>query len=67
MQLELLVPRDWRHPHKEFLAAWYGRLGYRQVRTGNFGEAYPQLAPRLATPSELGIYEKPLGELSVAG
>jgi hypothetical protein len=28
MQLELLVPRDWRHPSKEFLKSWYGRRGY---------------------------------------
>ena len=26
MQLELLVPRNWSHPVKEFLAAWYTHL-----------------------------------------
>ena len=35
MQLELLVPRGWRHPSKEFLRAWYGRRGYRLIRTGD--------------------------------
>ena len=33
IQLELLVPRAWRHPSKEFLKAWYGRSGYRLIRT----------------------------------
>ena len=28
MQLELLVPRGWTHPSKEFLKALYGRRGY---------------------------------------
>ena len=50
MQLELLVPRQWRHPTKEFLKAWYSRIGYRPVRTGKFEESYPELAPQLATP-----------------
>src|SRR5215813_15488505 len=34
MQLEVLVPRQWSHPSKEFLKAWYTRIGYRPVRTG---------------------------------
>ena len=60
MQLELLLPRMWAHPTKEFLKAWYGRLGYRRVRTTSMDDAYPQLAPLLATPCELAVYEKPL-------
>ena len=60
MQLELLVPRDWRHPSKEFLKAWYGRIGYRIVRTGSIDDAHPHLAPLLATPCDLQVYEKPL-------
>ena len=60
MQLELLVPREWRHPHKEFLKAWYGRIGYRQVRTGSIEAAHPHLAPLLATPCDLDVYEKPI-------
>jgi GNAT superfamily N-acetyltransferase len=60
MQLELLVPRTWRHPSKEFLKVWYGRMGYRLVRTGSIDDAHPQLAPLLATPCDLTIYEKPL-------
>lgn len=60
MRLELLLPREWRHPEKEFLQAWYGRRGYRRIETVEFDTAYPHLAPLLATPCELAIYEKPL-------
>jgi GNAT superfamily N-acetyltransferase len=60
MQLELLVPRDWTHPNKEFLDAWYTRIGYRPVRTGRFAQSYPQLEPLLATPCDFVIYRKPL-------
>lgn len=58
MQLELLVPRGWSHPSKEFLKAWYGRRGYRIRRTGSLGDAYPHLVPLLATPCDLEIHEK---------
>jgi GNAT superfamily N-acetyltransferase len=60
MQLELLLPRTWRHPSKEFLKGWYGRMDYRPVRTGSVDDAYPHLAPLLATPCDFAIYEKPL-------
>jgi GNAT superfamily N-acetyltransferase len=60
MQLELLVPRDWSHPNKEFLHAWYTRIGYRRVRTGTIEESYPHLGPLLATECDFVIYEKPL-------
>jgi GNAT superfamily N-acetyltransferase len=62
MQLELLVPRGWTHPTKEFLAAWYTRIGYRVARTGTIDEAYPALAPLLATPCDFVIYQKDLGD-----
>jgi GNAT superfamily N-acetyltransferase len=58
-QLELLVPRAWRHPSKEFLKAWYLRAGYRLIRTGRFDDAHPHLAPLLATECDLTVYEKP--------
>ena len=58
MQLELLVPRDWTHPVKQFLAEWYSRMGYRIARTGTIDEAYPELAPLLATPCDFVIYRK---------
>jgi len=60
MQLELLVPRDWVHPSKAFLDAWYRRLGYRVVRTTRLAEFNPELEPLLATPCEVLIYEKAL-------
>jgi GNAT superfamily N-acetyltransferase len=61
LQLELLVPQTWKHPVKEFLRAWYTRIGYRPVRTGRFDEAYPALQPHLATACDFVIYHKTLG------
>jgi GNAT superfamily N-acetyltransferase len=60
VQLELLVPREWSHPSKEFLMSWYGRRGYRLVRTTTLDGAYPHLAPLLATPCDLQIHRKEL-------
>jgi len=60
MQLELLVPRDWSHPTKDFLHDWYGRRGYRLVRTTTLDESYPHLTPSLATPCLLEIHRKVL-------
>jgi GNAT superfamily N-acetyltransferase len=60
MQLELLVPRDWQHPSKEFLKGWYGRRGYELRGTGGMDELYPSLAPMLACPCDLLLYEKAL-------
>jgi GNAT superfamily N-acetyltransferase len=60
MQLELLVPRTWTLASKEFLAAWYDRLGYRLQRVGQIEEAYPDLAPLLSTPADFRIYRKTL-------
>jgi GNAT superfamily N-acetyltransferase len=60
MRLEVLVPRQWAHPSKEFLKAWYTRVGYRPVRTGQLEESYPELAPLLATPCDFVIYHKNL-------
>jgi GNAT superfamily N-acetyltransferase len=62
MQLELLVPREWSHPSKEFLAGWYGRLGYRLVGVGTVDEVHPDLAPLLATPADFRTYRKELRE-----
>lgn len=58
MQLELLVPTTWAHPSKEFLRAWYERIGYRVVRTGHLAELYPDLAPLLATECDLLVFHK---------
>ena len=60
VQLELLVPREWTHPSKEFLKAWYGRRGYRLIRTTTLDVDHPTLAPLLATPCDVRVYEKAL-------
>lgn len=60
MQLEVLVPREWTHPVKEFLHAWYTRIGYSPVHAGTIDETYPQLEPLLATPCDFVIYHKRL-------
>jgi GNAT superfamily N-acetyltransferase len=58
MQLELLVPRLWIHPGKEFVRGWYTRIGYRQVRTAPLADAHPALESQLATPCDVVIYRK---------
>jgi GNAT superfamily N-acetyltransferase len=60
MQLELLVPRVGKHPNKVFLDDWYTRIGYRVVRTISLAEAYPDLAPLLATECQFVVNERPL-------
>ena len=60
MQLELLLPRTWQHPSKEFLKAWYYRCGYRAQRTTRMEDAYPHLAPLLAAECDLVVHEKAL-------
>ena len=60
MQLELLVPRTWTHPSKEFLDAWYRRMGYEVIRRTSVDDLQPELAPLLATPCEFVVYEKSL-------
>ena len=49
MQLELLMPLEWEHPVKEFLRAWYTRIGYRQVSLGDLAERLPA-SPRSWSP-----------------
>jgi GNAT superfamily N-acetyltransferase len=60
MQLELLMPRAWSHPVKDFLRDWYTRIGYREAGTGRFEDEFPALQPRLATPCDFVIFHKPL-------
>jgi GNAT superfamily N-acetyltransferase len=60
MQLELLVPREWTHPTKAFLHAWYTRIGYRPGQSDTIDKSYPQLAPLLATPCDFVVYHKDL-------
>ena len=60
MQLKVLVPRHWTHPSKEFLTAWYTRIGYRPVLTRHVEESHPELVPLLATPCDFVTYHKNL-------
>jgi GNAT superfamily N-acetyltransferase len=60
MQLELLVPKTWAHPVKEFLRGWYTRAGYRVVRSTDLAEHYPALQPRLACPCDFLVFNKAL-------
>ena len=60
MQLELLVSREFDHPSKVFLDAWYTRIGYRVIANRTVDQAHPELEPLLATPCDFLLYEKPL-------
>jgi hypothetical protein len=60
MQLELLVPKEWTHPAKDRLRAWYTRLGYLMVRSAPFERVAAHLASQLAAPCEFLIFHKPL-------
>jgi GNAT superfamily N-acetyltransferase len=60
MQLELLVPQEWVHPHKDRLRRWYIRLGYEVVRTAAFEEVATHAASQLATPCEFLVFKKSL-------
>jgi GNAT superfamily N-acetyltransferase len=60
MQLELLVPQEWVHPHKDRLRMWYIRLGYEVVRTAPFEEVATHTASQLATPCEFLVFRKGL-------
>jgi GNAT superfamily N-acetyltransferase len=60
LQVELLTPRDWHQPSKQFMADWNERSGYKVVRKGALEELYPDLAPLLATPCDFIIYHMDL-------
>ena len=52
------MPREWRHPDKDVLDAWYRRLGFAPIGRRDLLDVYPRLAPQLATPSDLHLYAK---------
>lgn len=60
MQCELLVSKEFDHPFKVRLQAWYERMGYRVVRSVDFGQDHPHLALHLITKAELRVFEKSL-------
>jgi GNAT superfamily N-acetyltransferase len=60
LQLNLLMPRNGAHAHKDALRDWYLRLGYDIVETVPFEELAPLLAPDLAVPCHVLIFRKAL-------
>eukprot|EP00977_Amphora_coffeiformis_P002916 scaffold561_cov162-Amphora_coffeaeformis.AAC.17 len=60
MQLELLTPRSWKQPSKEFNQQWYTRLGYVPRKTEPFERDYPHLINLLATECDFTIWTKSL-------
>jgi GNAT superfamily N-acetyltransferase len=60
MRLELLTPRHWKNPSKEFLKAWYARIGYAPRATEPLETTYPHLVPELATECDFTVWHKPL-------
>jgi GNAT superfamily N-acetyltransferase len=60
MRLELLTPRSWSHPSKEFVRAWYTRLGYVPQFTEPLENTHPELVGELATECDFTVWHKPL-------
>ena len=60
MRLEVLTPRRWTHPSKEFLKQWYSRLGYTPLATEPFESMHPELVPELATECDFTVWRKSL-------
>jgi GNAT superfamily N-acetyltransferase len=60
MRLEILTPRHWTHPSKEFLKQWYARIGYVAQATEPFEAMHPDLVPALATECDFTVWHKAL-------
>ena len=60
MRLELLTPRTWKHPSKEFLTQWYARMGYHPECTEPLETLYPEKVPLLATACDFTVWLKRL-------
>ncbi|MET0163859.1 MAG: GNAT family N-acetyltransferase [Vicinamibacterales bacterium] len=60
MRLELLTPRNWTHPSKEFLKMWYSRIGYKPQATESLEVLHPELVPELATECDFTVWHKSL-------
>lgn len=58
MRLELLTPRLWTHPSKEFLKAWYTRIGYLPQFTEPLENTHPELVGELATECDFTVWHK---------
>jgi N-acetylglutamate synthase-like GNAT family acetyltransferase len=66
MQLELLTPRHWTHPSKEFMKRWYSRIGYTPQATEPFELLHPELASELAAECDYTVWHKSLNRSSSA-
>jgi GNAT superfamily N-acetyltransferase len=60
MRLEILTPRHWTHPSKDFLRQWYSRIGYVPQTTEPFESMYRELVPELATECDFTVWHKSL-------
>ena len=60
MRLEILTPRHWTHPSKEFLRQWYSRIGYAPQTTEPFESMHPELVHELATECDFTVWHKSL-------
>jgi hypothetical protein len=60
MRLEVLTPRHWTHPSKNFLRQWYSRIGYAPQVTEPFESMHPELVPELATECDFTVWRKSL-------
>lgn len=60
MRLELLTPRNWAQPSKEFLKKWYYRIGYKPQATEPLEILHPELVPELATECDFTVWSKSL-------
>lgn len=60
MQLELLTPRHWKNPAKEFLKDWYSRLGYVPKETMRFEDVFPHRKDEFATDCDFTVWLKEL-------
>jgi GNAT superfamily N-acetyltransferase len=66
MRLELLTPRHWKNPSKEFLKQWYTRIGYTPRAVEPLESLHPDLVPELATECDFTVWLKPLAEPRVS-
>lgn len=58
MRLELLTPRHWKHPSKEFLKIWYSKIGYKPTTTEPFELLHPDKINALATECDFTVCMK---------
>ena len=66
MELELLAPRDTKHPVKEWLHIWYSKLGYVKGEQKEFADDYPEFAKLLSEPCTFTVYTKDLKKSEAA-